>query len=76
LSTNKRVVLVLVVAAAAVAVLCRRGQFPTEQAAMKMLYLTVRERRPNRSNPAGRIIGWKAIQNTRAMTYGDRLTIN
>jgi transposase-like protein len=54
----------------------RRGHFPTEQAAMKILYLTVRERRPNRANPSGRIQGWKAILNTLAMTYGDRLTNN
>lgn len=54
----------------------RRGHFPTEQAAMKILYLTVRESRPNRSNPTGRIPGWKAILNTLAMTYGDRLTNN
>jgi putative transposase len=53
----------------------RRGHFPTEQAAMK-IYLTVRERRPNRANPTGRIPGWKAILNTLAMTYGDRLTNN
>jgi putative transposase len=52
----------------------RRGHFPTEQAAMKILYLTVRERRPNRVNPTGRVPGWKAILNTLAMTYGDRLT--
>lgn len=29
----------------------RRGHCPTEQAAMKILYLTVRERRPNPTNP-------------------------
>ena len=29
----------------------RRGHFPTEQAAMKILYLTVREARPNRAQP-------------------------
>jgi transposase-like protein len=54
----------------------RRGHFPTEQAAMKILYLTVRERRPNRSNPTGRIPAWKSILNTLAITYGDRLNIN
>jgi putative transposase len=54
----------------------RRGHFPTEQSAMKILYLTVRERRPNRSNPTGKINGWKAILNTLAITYGDRITIN
>jgi putative transposase len=54
----------------------RRGHFPTEQAALKILYLTVRERRPNRTNPTGRISGWKAILNTLAITYGDRLSIH
>jgi len=53
----------------------RRGHFPTEQAALKILYLTVRERRPNRSNPTGQINGWKAILNTLAITYGDRLNL-
>lgn len=54
----------------------RRGHFPNEQAAMKVLYLTVLERRPNRTNPTGQIAGWKAILNTLSMTYGDRLGIN
>jgi hypothetical protein len=43
---------------------------------MKVLYLTVRERRPNRSNPTGRINGWKSILNTLAMTHDDRLDHN
>jgi putative transposase len=43
---------------------------------MKILYLSVRERRPNRTNPTGRISGWKSILNTLAITYGDRLNIN
>jgi transposase-like protein len=54
----------------------RRGHFPTEQAALKILYLTVRERRANRTNPTGKINGWKAILNTLAITYGDRLNIH
>ena len=54
----------------------RRGHFPTEQSALKILYLTVRERRHNRTNPTGRINGWKAILNTLAITYGDRLPPN
>ena len=54
----------------------RRGHFPTEQSAMKILYLTARERRPNRTNPTGKINGWKSILNTLAITYGDRLNIN
>jgi putative transposase len=53
----------------------RRGHFPSEQAAMKVLYLTVLERRPNRANPTGRIPGWKSILNTLAITYGDRINI-
>jgi putative transposase len=51
----------------------RRGHFPNEQSALKILYLTVRERRPNRANPTGQIAGWKNILNVLAMTYGDRL---
>lgn len=43
---------------------------------MKILYLTVRERRPNRSNPTGKINGWKAILNTLEMTNPNRLNIN
>ena len=54
----------------------RRGHFPNEQAALKILYLTVKERRPNRANPTGQIAGWKTILNTLAITYGDRLGIN
>ena len=51
----------------------RRGQFPDQDAALKVLYLTVLERQKNRPNPTGRINGWKAILNTLSMTYGDRL---
>lgn len=54
----------------------RRGHFPNEQSALKVLYLAVLERRHNRQNPTGEIAGWKAILNTLAMTYGDRLGLN
>lgn len=54
----------------------RRGHFPNEQSALKILYLTARERRPNRANPTGQINGWKSILNTLAIAYGDRLDIN
>lgn len=54
----------------------RRGHFPNEQSAMKVLYLAVIERRHNRANPTGEIHGWKAILNTLAITYGDRLGLN
>jgi putative transposase len=54
----------------------RRGHFPTEQSALKVLYLTVLERRPNRANPTGKINGWKDILNVLAITYGDRLNLH
>ena len=40
-----------------------RGHFPTEQSALKVLYLVATGRRPNRSNPTGQISGWKTILN-------------
>ena len=54
----------------------RRGHFPDEQSALKVLYLAVRERQLNRPNPTGQISGWKNILNVLSMTYGDRLGIN
>jgi putative transposase len=51
----------------------RRGHFPTEQAALKVLYLTAIERRKNRTNPTGRVSGWKSILNTLTIHYHDRL---
>lgn len=54
----------------------RRGHFPDEQAALKVLYLACLERQHNRPNPTGQINGWKTILNTLAITYGERLEIN
>ncbi len=54
----------------------RRGHFPDEQSAMKVLYLAVRHREVNRPNPTGPIAGWKNILNVLSMTYGDRLGLN
>ena len=51
----------------------RRGHFPTEQAAIKVLYLVAIERRKNRKNPTGRVHGWKHILNTLSIHYADRL---
>lgn len=51
----------------------RRGHFPNEQSALKVLYLVATERRPNRSNPAGRINAWKPILNALTIHYGDRI---
>ena len=50
-----------------------RGHFPTEQSALKVLYLVATERRPNRSNPTGQINGWKTILNALTIHYGDRI---
>lgn len=50
-----------------------RGHFPSEQAALKVLFLVATEKRPNRSNPTGRINGWKQILNTLTIYYGDRI---
>jgi putative transposase len=52
----------------------RRGHFPNDQAAMKVLYLVIRNPLKNRSNITGRIAGWKDILNTLAMHYGERVT--
>ena len=51
----------------------RRGHFPTDQAALKVLYLVSIERRKNRQNPTGRINGWKDILNQLSIHYADRL---
>jgi transposase-like protein len=50
-----------------------RTHFPNEQAALKVLYLVATERRPNRSNPSGRMNGWKPILNALTIHYGDRI---
>jgi putative transposase len=50
-----------------------RAHFPTEQSALKVLYLVAIERRQNRSNPTGRIAGWKSILNALTIHYGDRI---
>jgi putative transposase len=52
----------------------RRGHFPTEQAALKVLYLVIRDKRKNGGNITARISGWKKALNALAITYGDRIT--
>jgi transposase-like protein len=52
----------------------RRGHFPNEQAALKVLYLVIKNPLKNRSNITGKTVGWKQALNTLAMYYGDRLT--
>ena len=51
-----------------------RGHFPTEQAAMKVLYLTATKRRKNRQDLIGKTNGWKAILNALTIHYGERIT--
>ncbi len=51
-----------------------RGHFPTEQAALKVLYLTATKRRKNRQDLIGRTNGWKPILNALTIHYGQRIT--
>ena len=53
-----------------------RGHFPTEQSALKVLYLTIRDRNPRGGNPTGRVRNWKQALNAFAMFFGDRIIIN
>jgi transposase-like protein len=53
-----------------------RGHFPTEQAALKVLYLVATQRRKNRSDLTGKTNGWKTILNTLTVHYGDRIAAN
>jgi len=50
-----------------------RGHFPTETAALKVLYLVATQKRKNRENLTGKINGWKSILNTLSTHYGDRI---
>jgi putative transposase len=52
----------------------RRGHIPDKDAALKVLYLVIRDRRPNRHNATGRTRDWKEAINTLAGFYGERVT--
>jgi putative transposase len=54
----------------------RRGHFPDEESALKVLYLAVLQREKNRPNPTGQINSWKSVLNTLSITFGDRLGFN
>lgn len=54
----------------------RRGHFPSEQAALKVLYLVIRQPLKNRPNVTGKTPGWKAALNALALHYGERITLN
>ncbi len=49
-----------------------RGHFPNEQAALKVLYLTIRRTDGRGGNVVGRVRNWKSVLNTLAIHYGDR----
>jgi transposase-like protein len=49
-----------------------RGHFPTEQAAMKVLYLVATQQRKNRQDMKGKIAGWNQILNTLLVHYSER----
>jgi transposase-like protein len=51
----------------------RRGHFPGEQAALKVLYLVIRDKKKGGSNITARINGWKKALNAFAIAYGDRI---
>jgi transposase-like protein len=54
----------------------RRGHFPDEQSALKVLYLATQRHEKNRPNPTGRINNWTDILNILTLTYGDRLGLS
>jgi putative transposase len=49
-----------------------RGHFPTEQAAMKCLYLVTRSLDPTGTGRTRWTIRWKPVLNAFAITFGDR----
>ena len=54
-----------------------RGAFPTEQAALKTLFLTIRTMtRPDGTIGITRSNGWKATLNALAIQFGDRINLN
>jgi transposase-like protein len=52
-----------------------RGHFPSEQAAIKVLYLTITQRPDRGVSIVGRVANWKAALNTFSMHYGDRVSL-
>jgi putative transposase len=54
----------------------RRGHFPDEQAALKVLYLVIATPQKNRTNVTGGTPGWKEAINALTMYYGDRITLS
>jgi transposase-like protein len=53
----------------------KRGHFPTEQSALKVLYLTTIRKEGTGVNAMSRIGSWSSVYNTLLLMYGDRLEI-
>jgi len=51
----------------------RRGHFPSEQAALKVLYLVTRDKRKGGGNVSARNNEWKKALDAFAIAYGDRI---
>ena len=54
----------------------RRGHFPDSDAALKVLYLVIQDKKPNRANVAGKTNGWKSVINALKLYYDDRIELN
>lgn len=54
----------------------RRGHFPDADAALKVLYLVIQDKKPNRTNVTGKTNSWKSVINTLKLYYDDRITLN
>lgn len=52
----------------------RRGHFPDDDSAIKVLYLVIRNPQQGKPNVTGRTRDWKEAINTLAEFYGDRVT--
>jgi transposase-like protein len=50
-----------------------RGHFPNEVSALKVLYLTIKNRDARGGNAIGRVRNWKQVLNTLSLHYGDRI---
>jgi len=55
---------------------CRRGHFPDENSALKVLYLVIQNPQKNRANVTGGTPGWKEAIDALTMYYGERITFN
>jgi transposase-like protein len=52
-----------------------RGHFPNEEAALKVMYLTISTRDPKGGNAVGQVRNWKQALNAFVMYFGDRIVL-